>query len=265
MKYTYNKWKLFNRNKKKENIDSSQETEDEFNKVIISLIYHPSIGKQQILKMINKYYSIITNDTTLSKIFPDKAKDCFEIRYRGDISIARKVSPPTNLNITNNANNPNNDTHGMMQCNANKCYACEKRFDLISNDKEWICPPTQQRYKIRSYSCNHRFVIYDVYCANCYKYSIGSSLAQLRKRLGQHRCNVEDLANGTYESENDSAANVYHHFNTDCIGDKHIPLFDKNGKELKDKQGNSILKHRSLCNMKCFIIDTVNPKQYISF
>ena len=264
MKDTYNNWKLFNRNKKKENIDSSDETKDEFNKVIISLIYHPSIGKQQLLKMINKHYSIITNDTILSKIFPNKAKDCFEIRYRGDVSIARKVAPPTNLNKNSN-NKPNNDTPGMKQCSAHKCYACEKRFNLISSDTEWICPTTQQRYKIRPYSCNHRFVIYVVYCIKCYKYYIGSSLSQLRKRLGQHRCNVEDLANGTYESENDSAANVYHHFNGDCTGDKDIPLLDKNGKEVKDKHGNSISKHKSLCNMKCFIIDTVNPKTIYKF
>ena len=99
-------------------------------------------------------------------------------------------------------------------------------------------PATQQRYKIRPYSCNHRFVIYVVYCTKCGKYYVGSSLAQLRKRLGQHRCNIEDVANGTYENENDSAAKVYRHFNNECIGDKHIPLFDKNGKQLIDNNGH---------------------------
>ena len=49
------------------------------------------------------------------------------------------------------------------------------------------------------------------------------------------------------------------------IGDKHIRLLDKNGKQLIDNHGQKVQKHRSLCNMKCFIIDTVNPKTIYKF
>ena len=90
----------------------------------------------------------------------------------------------------------------MIQCNAHKCYACEKRFDLISRETEWTCPPTQQRYKIRPYSCNHRFVIYVVYCTKCGHYI-----------LMQQSCSNRNHSNNSRENQHNSNQKAYFH---DC-------------------------------------------------
>ena len=185
-----------------------------------------------------------------------------------------------------NDNIINNGSKGMVPCTAHKCYACEKRFDLVSRDTEWTCPATQQRYKIRGYSCNHRFVVYVVYCTKCNKYYIGSTLGQLRKRLREHKCGTIDVATGEYytkrskqqndepnpinnkyrhnDNNNDAAMPLYQHFNNSCIGTQSTPIFNKHGKQVYNKDG-PVLKHESLCHMKCFIIDTVNPKTIYKF
>ena len=60
-------------------------------------------GKKFVVKSFQKPTSI--KSYTYGNIFPSKAKDCFDIRYKAGISIARKVAPPTNISITNNSKN----------------------------------------------------------------------------------------------------------------------------------------------------------------
>ena len=57
---------------------------------------------------------------------------------------------------------------------------------------------------------------------------------------------------------------LHQHFGKDCMGTENIYLFDKNDKPLKDEDG-LVYKHKSLCNIKFFIIDTVKPKTIYKF
>ena len=79
-----------------------------------------------------------------------------------------------------------------------------------------------------------------------------------------HLINIEDVSNGTYEIQmilRQKFINILI-MNALVI---HIPPLDKNGKQLIDNHGQKVQKHRSLCNMKCFIIDTVKPKTIPKF
>ena len=148
--YNYNNWwyKKTQKNSTLIDLDNENQTKNkntnvnDFHKIIISLLFHPSINKTRMLSILNKYYPIMSSDSILSKIFPTSAKDCFELRYRGDTPIGRRIAPPTNLPPENNNQQNNTKPKGMTMCNRPKCYICERKFNLVSRDKQWKCATT---------------------------------------------------------------------------------------------------------------------------
>ena len=72
-------------------------------------------------------------------------------------------------------------------CNRPKCACCERRYDLVSRDERWICKTTEESFIIRNYSCNHRFIVYVIFCDNCGKHYVGSTYTTFSTRIGDHR------------------------------------------------------------------------------
>ena len=82
--------------------------------------------------------------------------------------------------------------------------------------------------------------------------------------LNQHRRCITDQKNSNDVNDYEATMQLYQHFQYNCSGNDDVPLFDRNNQPIRDADG-PVLKHKSLCNMKCFIIDTVNPKTIYKF
>ena len=138
--------------------------------------------------ILSNAYDLLAGDSLLKTFFPSKVSECFDLRYRSGQSITDRIKSQFNfMPIDNESNNNNDPNTGMSDCKSSKCKTCTHGFNLLSKQQHWSCKTNGKKYKIKSYSCNNRFVIYVIYCEKCGTYYIGSSIKELRTRAGQHR------------------------------------------------------------------------------
>ena len=193
MNYKYN-WKNVNNKKNKyQNHEKDNETSNEdFDQIILSIVYHPSLNKTRICKILSDACNLISNDQLLKTIFPLTVSECFQLRYRCGLSISDRTKSRLALKPNDSSNNleNNNIDHNntrIINCKSSNCKTCIDGFDLVSQQPHWHCETISKKYKIKKYSCNNRFIIDDICCDKCDMYYIRSSIKQLRTRAGQHR------------------------------------------------------------------------------